>query len=119
MAGFNPNDMELTPGEMTRELGVALSEDLHPYCEEDNPEPVFMARGVDVGSVTIKEGADWRMAIIEGSMLGQKIPMKMKTFSGDYGEELVGRRVDLVFSFPQRDDPNWGMDLNVVEVIGG
>ena len=41
------------------------------------------------------------------------------TFSGDYGEELVGRRVDLVFSFPQRDDPNWGMDLNVVEVIGG
>jgi single-stranded DNA-specific DHH superfamily exonuclease len=112
-------DMEVTPSEMTRSVGVELSTRMHPYCEDDNPEPVFMVRNVTINSVKVREGADWRLVVMTGSSGGQEIPMRMKMFTDDHGEELVGRNVDIVFSFPQRDDPRWGMDISVVEIIGG
>lgn len=112
----NLYDMDLSPSEMTRGVGLDIAGKMHPYCEDGNPEPVFMVRNLDVEDVKVKEGGDWRMVIITGSVSGQKVPMKMKAFSDDWGDNLVGKRVNMAFTFPQKDDPQWGMDLTIIDI---
>ena len=116
VAKDNLYDMELTPSEMTRTVGLEIAGKMHPYCDDGNPEPCFMVRNLEIEEVKVKEGGDWRMVIISGSVSGQKIPMKMKVFSDEFGEDLIGKKVDMVFTFPQKDDHQWGMDLTIVDV---
>jgi single-stranded-DNA-specific exonuclease len=89
-----------------------------PYCQYNNPEPLFKVSGVTVSKFDVKEGADWRLVIFSGSADGNPIPFRFKCFGDKYDNSLEGKTVDIVFSFPQHTESKWGPDLEVKDIIG-
>jgi len=82
---------------------------LYPYCDINNPEPIFKLVNVKITPEDKKEGKNWVMSIfkVEG------INYKFKTF-----EEIryLGNATNVYFKFPQNIDGKWGMDLSIVGV---
>ena len=82
---------------------------LYPYCDINNPEPVFKLSNVKISLEDKKEGKNWTLSIfrVEG------VNYKFKTFDEI---ESCGNQANVYFKFPQSFDDKWGMDLNIVGV---
>jgi single-stranded-DNA-specific exonuclease len=86
---------------------------LYPYCDINNPEPVFKLSEVAVSLVDRKENPNWVLSIlkIDG------INFKFKTFSEEIGCcKEFGKKANVYFKFPQSYDEKWGMQLDVVGI---
>ena len=88
-----------------------LVKKLYPYCNINNPEPVFKLSDVKMSLVDKKENANWTLSIfkVDG------INYKFKTFD----KEIINcdsRKVNVYFKFPQSYEEKWGMSLDVVGV---
>ena len=88
-----------------------LVKKLYPYCNINNPEPVFKLSDVKMSLVDKKENANWTLSIfkVDG------INYKFKTFD----KEIINcdsRKVNVYFKFPQSYEEKWGMSLDIVGV---
>lgn len=86
---------------------------LYPYCEINNPEPVFKLSGLKILSCNKKAKDNWTLFVFKV----KGVPFKFKTFSKEIGEKIIKNDVvDIYFKFPQHYDEKWGMQLNVVGI---
>jgi single-stranded-DNA-specific exonuclease len=86
---------------------------LYPYCDINNPEPIFKLSEVAVSLVDRKENPNWILSILKVD----GINFKFKTFNDEIGSlKEFGKRANVYFKFPQSYDEKWGMQLDVVGV---
>lgn len=120
-------DLDVEPKHITRELGNALFENLYPYCETMNPEPVFRLSGATVKSLMVSNFKKWSKVNLWASKNGDKVPIQMSSFvRNGIDEPLLNIRegdiVDLYFSYPQTIYSDFGFDddyysLELIEVV--
>lgn len=78
-----------------------LAENMYPYCQENNVEPVFLLAGVTINSAEVKEGKGWKVLSFTVEKDGEKIEAPFKMFSPKFNTEIEGRTANIYFSFPQ------------------
>lgn len=93
---------------------------LYPFCNANNPEPLFQLKDVNVVEANFIEKDTWRLLKFYVEKDGVKIPHYFKTFAPPCGAEIEGRKANVIFSFPQKtkDPANrfFGFELNVVDI---
>jgi single-stranded-DNA-specific exonuclease len=94
-------DVELKVENIKPDIIDMLGQNLYPYCEITNPEPVFKVSNVLVSNVSCKESETWSMLTCKASKDGAMIPFTFRTFSNKYGTDISGRIADIYFTFPQ------------------
>jgi single-stranded-DNA-specific exonuclease len=110
-------DAELRPSTITTKTCESLLEAIHPYCDINNPEPVFKVSGVRLNDVAVKEGPTWRLISFGASKDGEHIDMKFKTFMDDLEVPQDGVLADIYFSFPQTYDERKQRELDIVDLV--
>lgn len=99
--------------ETVNEDTYKIVNELYPYCEINNPEPIFKLADVKISLIDRKVKQNWTLSIfnVEG------ICFKFKTFDDKIGNcENFGEKANVYFKFPQSYDEKWGMSLNVVAI---
>jgi single-stranded-DNA-specific exonuclease len=87
---------------------------LYPYCETNNPEPIFRLSGVSTKAVKTIENDNWTLFIFSVEGITE---CEFKTFDSEFSNCLnYGNKVNLYFKFPQNFDDRWKMSLEVVGV---
>ncbi len=94
-------DAELRPKAITLENAEKLKNSLYPYCNRNNPEPIFKLSDVTIVEPDLYERNDWKILSFYVSKDGVKTGVKFKMFSDDLGTEIADRKADVYFSFPQ------------------
>jgi len=94
-------DAELSIEKVNDKIGDQLLNNLYPYCDQKNPEPIFKLSDVILYDVEVKEGTTWTLITFYVEKDGIRTPFKMKTFSGKFGSDKEGAKVDIYFAFPQ------------------
>lgn len=78
-----------------------LAQSLYPYCEANNSEPIFMLPDATIFNITTKEGTGWKLTSFNVERKGVRIEYPFKTFNAKFGQSMEGKKVDLLFTFPQ------------------
>ena len=107
---------------ITPKTAEMLSQNLYPYCEANNSEPVFMLPDATIYNFSTKEGAGWKLASFNAERKGVTIEHPFKTFNGKFNQSLEGKKVDILFTFPQiyEKKPNEysnNFELFVVDIV--
>ena len=99
-------DAHLKPQAITKEVGEEIIK-LSPYCNTNNPEPVFKLSNVKIVESKFIEKETWRLLKFKVEKDGFQVPYSFKTFSPPCGSEIEGRLANIFFSFPQKmEDPS-------------
>ncbi len=96
-----------------------LSKHLSPYCNEFNPEPIFLLSNVEVVDVQFREGDIWSVSTCVVMKDNIKSP-QIKFFSTKFTNSLIGQHVDIYFTFPQtwdEEDMYRKFSLNGVSMV--
>jgi len=115
-------DGKLTVDAITPKTAKVLCQHLYPYCDENNNEPIFMLSNAIITDISfLDKNKGWRLMKFNVEKNGTKIPYTFKTFHALCGTEMEGKKVNIMFSFPQRL-PNSSMpyskfELTVVDII--
>ena len=115
-------DGNLTVKAIDPKIAKVLKQNLSPYCDENNNEPIFMLSEAIITDVSIMDkGKGWRLMKFNVEKDGYKIPYPFKTFSNIGGTELEGKKANIMFSFPQKlpnpNIPYSQFELTAVDVI--
>lgn len=110
-------DAALKPTTITVRLCDQLIETFYPYCDDNNPEPVFLLSNAKVVWSKPWRGDDWQLMTYELEKDGIRIPIKFKTFDEEFGSGLEGKTLDMYFSFTQSYGTKYGPELWIVDVI--
>jgi single-stranded-DNA-specific exonuclease len=111
-------DAVLPVSRINKETTSMLLENIYPYCNINNKEPVFLSRSVKVSNLRIFEGEGWRLLTFKLAKDGEESELKLTMFSDDYGEELDGMTCDVYFSLPQQlKNGDFDASGTVVELI--
>jgi len=94
-------DVELKPQSVTLVNAEKLKNSLYPYCNQHNPEPVFLLSDATIVEPSLFERDDWKILSFYVSKNGVRTDVKFKMFSDDLGTEISGQKADIYFSFPQ------------------
>jgi len=112
-------DAHLKPKAITKEVGREIIK-LSPYCNVNNPEPIFKLSDVNVVESKFIEKETWRLLKFKVEKEGFRIPYSFKTFSPPCGAEIEGRLANVYFRFPQKmEDPSnrfFEYELSVVDI---
>jgi len=97
-------DAKLSAKLITETTADMIHDNLYPYCEENNSEPVFLLPDVTIVDPSIKDGGTWRLL----SFYVQKdikVEYPFKMFSPKFNaEEIDGKKADIYFQFPQKQE---------------
>ena len=86
---------------------------LYPYCDVNNPEPVFKLSEVKVSLIDRKEKPNWTLSVLKV----EGIDFKFSTFNEEIGKlNNFGNKANVYFKFPQSYDGRWGMQLSIVGI---
>ena len=97
---FRYYDAKLTAKAIDPKTSQLIADNLYPYCDENNPEPIFMLPDAIIRKPIFHEGAGWKLMSFNCERdVEVKYPFKM--FSPKWGSEIEGRKADIYFSFPQ------------------
>lgn len=88
------------------QTSIMLKNNLYPYCDENNPEPIFMVPQATIIDVKIAEGVTWRLLTFFIARNGKRCPYPFKFFTKKHDTGLEGKVMDVFFSFPQNNDFN-------------
>lgn len=116
-------DVELKPSSVSLENTKLLSETLYPYCDRNNPEPIFFLKEITISNIDGKDGkkngVKWNSLNFIAKKNGQETPLRFKMFTDDFGKEIDGRTADIYFSLPQSTDKAFKKDpqCNVIDLI--
>jgi len=112
-------DAHLKPQAITKEVGQEIIK-LSPYCNVNNPEPIFKLSNVSIIESKFIEKETWRLLKFKVKKDGFRVPYSFKTFSPPCGSEIEGRTANIFFSFPQKmEDPSnkfFEYELSVVDI---
>jgi len=111
-------DIDLHPNSVRILIPKMLKDNLFPYCDQHNPEPIFKLWGVKVTNCSITNRDGWRRVTytIE-SLEGRRIPMKLVTFDESYGPGLIDKTIDVFFKFPQMINTKWEPSLELIDIV--
>jgi single-stranded-DNA-specific exonuclease len=105
---------------VSEEVATVLKDNLAPYCNEHNSEPVFKLKDVKVTNPQIREGKGWRLMTLNVYKGEELLEHPLKMFSPKFGDEIEGQMVDVYFTFPQHWDNSQRyekFDLTVVDIV--
>jgi len=83
-----------------------INEYLYPFCQDNNPAPIFCLKNVTVHNCDLIEGNGWSLLKFELSQNGMNCPLKFKTFNEKFSPNLEGQTCNIYCSFPQ--SLGWG-----------
>ncbi|MFA7219503.1 MAG: DHHA1 domain-containing protein [Synergistaceae bacterium] len=113
-------DATLKPQAVSPKTCKILIEQMYPYCKENNAEPLFKLKDVNIVDADYIEKETWSLLKFHVEKDGYKIPHSFKTFSPPCGSEIEGRRANIIFSFPQKtEDPSnyfFSFELGVIDL---
>jgi single-stranded DNA-specific DHH superfamily exonuclease len=110
-------DAHLKPQAITKEVGEEIIK-LSPYCNVNNPEPVFKLSNIQIVESKFIEKETWRLLKFKVEKDGFKVPYSFKTFSPPCGSEIEGILANIFFSFPQKmEDPSNKLIENELSVV--
>jgi len=92
---------------------------MYPYCQQYNCEPICLLSNVKMEGVELFEPKGWKILTFYVSKDGNRIPLKMKIFTNNFGTEMEGLKVDVYFRFPQSvvEDQYGKYQLDVVDIV--
>lgn len=86
------------------DTSLMLKNNLYPYCDEHNSEPVFMIPQVTIMDTSITEKETWRLFTFFVERNGKRCAHPFKFFTKKFGTELEGKTASVLFTFPQHDN---------------
>jgi len=94
-------DAALKPETICVDTAVELVNTLYPYCQQNNPEPIFLTPRGKLRQMSLASGKGWdRLSFrIEGS--NGNLSSQFVTFRPKVGTDYEGELVDVYFSLPQ------------------
>ena len=98
---INYYDASLKLETLTSQTATLLADKLYPYCNINNPEPIFCLSDVKVLSTELIEGKTWKLLKFGIAQQDKTLPFEVSFFTQKYGTEISGHLVNLYFSFPQ------------------
>ena len=114
-------DTEISAKKVSAYTCYRLRETLYPYDKKENPEPVFLLRGVDVTGTKISNGDTWSLMTVRGRKDGQELGLSLKTFNRSLQSIQDGQTVDFLITMAQSWDERFGPSASIVDakVTGG
>jgi single-stranded-DNA-specific exonuclease len=111
-------DAELKIDSVSLETAKTLLNNLYPYCNQTNPEPIFKISSVRIENCQLFEPKGWKILSFSMSKNGVKSKLSFKMFTDKFGTELEGTKVNLYFQFPQSyENDNFGKyQLSVIDI---
>lgn len=112
-------DAELKASTISFDTAKMLLENIYPYCNQYNEEPVFLISNVCIINAELFEPKGWKILKFDCQKNKDKIPFSFIMFTDKYGSEISGCNADIYFKFPQRDYfNNYGKyELFVVDIV--
>ena len=98
-------DAELKAETVSTKTKNMLLDSLYPYCNINNPEPIFRIQG-KICDLSVKEGDGWAMMKFKVEQKGVKTDLDFTTFSPKYGTDISGCDAMIYFSFQQGNFDN-------------
>ena len=95
-------DIEIDLDQVDTDMSRLLIDTIYPYCEENNKEPIFMVKDVEITGTTVKEGGTWRLLSFYARNDKKAVSFPFKFFTTKFGTEIEGKKADILFTFPQR-----------------
>jgi len=99
-------DVEVNIKALSMKVAKMLYENLYPYCNQYNPEPIFCLKGATLSKPEVGGSKIWPLLSFNSSKDGIESEMRMKYFTHDFGTEVDGRQADIYFRFPQNIEGN-------------
>ena len=109
-------DAELKAKTVTLETAQKIADTMYPYCNVNNPEPVFLLSSATIVEPSLYEKDDWRILSFYATKNGEKTSIKMKMFTDNLGTEVEGTKADIYFSFPQVANTQYP-SINVLDFV--
>ena len=101
---------------VTLETAQKIADTMYPYCNVNNPEPVFLLSSATIVEPSLYEKDDWRILSFYATKNGEKTSIKMKMFTDNLGTEVEGTKADIYFSFPQVANTQYP-SINVLDFV--
>jgi single-stranded-DNA-specific exonuclease len=112
-------DAQLKCKAINIDIAEQISKYMPPYCNQNNPEPIFKLSNVTIREVFIKENPAWQLIKFKVEKNDRMIDYGFKIFSKKWGGEIEGKTCDLYFSFPQKiidDYGNFELEIQDIEI---
>jgi single-stranded-DNA-specific exonuclease len=112
-------DAELRPKTICFKTAKMLMENLYPYCNQNNEEPIFKVSNARVVKAELFEPKGWKILRFSCKQDEEEIPFEFMMFTEEFGSEIGGMNADVYFRFPQSYEPNsYGRyELQVVDIV--
>lgn len=94
-------DAKLSAKVINADTSKIFAENLYPYCQDNNSEPIFLLPEALITSASIKEGKGWKVLTINIEKDGVRVEAPFKMFSPKLGTDIQGRTANIYFNFPQ------------------
>ncbi len=116
---LNYYDIDLKINAISISTAKKLRDSLYPYCNQNNPEPVFCLKGVTLSKPEIGGSKIWPLLSFNVAKDGVESELRMKFFTNKFGTEVDGRQANIYFKFPQDIEGNkFGpSSIDVLDVI--
>jgi single-stranded-DNA-specific exonuclease len=86
---------------------------LYPFCEQNNPDPVFLLKDVTVDKYESKQGDNWTLSKFFVNDVSKK---PFVSFSKEVDGRFEGKNVNMYFKLSQNKHPKYGVELNLVDI---
>jgi single-stranded-DNA-specific exonuclease len=112
-------DATLKPQALSKVNADILIDSVYPYCQQNNPEPVFLLSNAEITDAEYQEKEEFSMLTFKGMKDNVKSELPFRMFSGKYGAEVNGNIADIYFTFPQNtEEAKYNRpSLNVLDII--
>jgi len=111
-------DSEISAKFVSPKIAQILIDNLYPYCDQNNPQPVFLLSNAKIVDTELREGDNWRLLTFSAVQGSRKTEFKMKMFTDTFGTEIDGTFGDIYFTFPQSLSENsFKTQINVLDFI--
>jgi single-stranded-DNA-specific exonuclease len=112
-------DATLKPQALSKVNADILIDSVYPYCQQNNPEPVFLLSNAEITDAEYQEKEEFSMLTFKGMKENVKSELPFRMFSGKYGAEVNGNIADIYFTFPQNtEEAKYNRpSLNVLDII--
>jgi len=109
-------DAEVKAKTVNLEIAQKIADSMYPYCNQHNPEPVFLLSNATIVESSLYEKDNWRILSFFATKDGEETSIKMKMFSDNLGTEIEGMVADIYFTFPQIINTQYP-SINVLDFV--
>lgn len=112
-------DAIIRPEDVNLNNAAILVNTVYPYCSKYNPEPVFLLKDVVISDINLVEKSGWRSLSFIAKRGESITPLRLRTFSDEFGLEVDGKVADVYISLPQTiaENAKYPPQVNVVDLV--